>query len=307
MTREVFRHYKVGTTYVPYFIGPLPTSGTDAAPIANLFRIRPLDPPVPPEWIVLDERVDLATSYFDTASLAGTPSGFAPTTDDLAAGRYEIKLELFDAAGSLVNWTAAGIELRITDQDAPFGTGTITTSLAPNVNRILSGSDTMGFKMVVRVDNNRCFADIHALGGDVTPDPDCGFHNYSSSSDDATLSFVARHPNHFATYSFDVVRGSGSVHPVTTGGVAGEAGADSFLLVGGFTYERSVSVGDLFVGATCENAAFSELLQMTTMATDGYSSISAYNHGDHAAFALAKPCDCDDQGNQPGPGRGRPE
>ena len=305
MTREVFRHYKVGTTYVPYFIGPMPTSGTDAAPIPNLFRIRPLDPPVPPEWIVLDERVDLATSYFDSASLAGAPAGGAPTTDDLAAGRYEIKLELFDAAGNLVNWTAAGIDLRITDQDAPFGTGTITTSPAPNINRILSGSDTVGFRMTLRVDNNRCFADILAVGGDVTPDPDCGFHNYDSTSDNATLSFVARHPNHFATYTFDVVRGSGAVHPVFTSGVAGEPGADGFQIVAGFTYARDVPVSELFVDSTCENAAFSELLQMSAMATDGYSSISAYNHGDHAAFALAKPCDCNDEQNQSGGGGGQ--
>jgi hypothetical protein len=258
-----------------------------------------------PEWIVLDERVDLATSYFDTASLAGSPAGFAPTTDDLAAGRYEIKLELFDAAGNLVNWTASGIDLRITDQDAPFGTGTITTSPAPNVNRILSGSDTMGFRMTVRVDNNRCFADIQAVGGDVTPDPDCGFHNYNSTSDNATLSFVARHPNHFATYSLDVVRGSGAAHPVQTSGVSGEPGADGFSLVADFTYSRNVHVSELFVGSTCENAAFSELLNMSAMATDGYSSISAYIHGDHAAFALAKPCDCSGEQQNQGHGQGQ--
>ena len=291
---------------MPYFIGPLPTSGTDAAPIANLFRIRPLDPPVPPEWIVLTNGSISRPRTLDTASLAGTPAGFAPTTDDLAAGQYEIKLELFDPAGSLVNWTAAGIELRITDQDAPFGTGTITTSLAPNVNRILSGSDTMGFKMVVRVDNNRCFADIHALGGDVTPDPDCGFHTTVRRTSPRCRSWRDTPITSRPTASTSCAAPD-PVHPVTTGGVAGEAGADSFLLVGGFTYERSVSVGDLFVGATCENAAFSELLEMTATATDGYSSISAYNHDDHAAFALAKPCDCDDRGNQPGPGRGGPE
>lgn len=292
MTRDVYRHYKLGTSFPSDLMGPMPTSGPVVAPAPNLFRIRPALPPAGNEWVVLDERVDLATAYFDTATLAGAPSGPAPLPDDLAAGRYELKLELFDAAGALVNWTAANIDLRITDQDAPFGSGTITTSPAPAYNRILVGGDTMGFRMVVRVDNNRCQADILPVGGTVTPDPVCGFHNYSLPTDTAGLSFVARHPNGFATYGFVTTRGPGPVVPAaSTSGTSGAPGNDGFIHTGGFTYEKAVTVSAL-LGA-CSNAAFSERLDVMAMATDGYATLTGYNAADNAAFALATPCpDC---------------
>ena len=127
----------------------MPTMGPNAAPAPNLFRIRPLLPPAGNEWIVLNEHIDLATAYFDTASLAGSPDAGPPWPDDLAAGKYEMKLELFNQLGNLVNWTDENIELRITDQDAPFGTGTVTTSLASNYNRVLDiNGKTVGFRMV---------------------------------------------------------------------------------------------------------------------------------------------------------------
>jgi len=302
MTRDVYRHYKVGTGYPSDFMGPMPTSGPGAAPAPNLFRIRPLLPPAGVEWVVLNETIDLATGYFETASLAGAPVGGppapdAPWPDDLAAGRYELKLELFDAAGALVNWTAKGIDLRITDQDAPFGTGTVTTSVAPANNRVLAGADTMGFRMVVRVDNNRCFAEILPVGGTVTPDPVCGFHNYNSPSDTAALSFVARHPNNFAGFGFVTTRGAGPViGAASTSGAVGDAGNDGFAKTGAFTYAKDVVIGTL-LGA-CSNAAFSERLDVTATATNGYGTLSGYNAADNAAFALATPCpDCEGDGN----------
>ena len=238
-----------------------------------------------------------ATAYFDTGSLAGAPSGSAPAPDDLAAGRYEMKLELFDAAGALVNWTAAGIDLRITDQDAPFGTGTITTTPAPAHNRILSGPNTMGFRMVVRVDNNRCFAEILPVGGTVTPDPVCGFHNYNSPSDVATLSFIARHPNHFAGYGFLTTRGPGpSIPDASTSGTSGEPGINGFAKIADFTYAKDVIISTLL--GPCSNAAYSERLDVNATATNGYGTLSGYDHADNAAFALAVPCpvcECEDE------------
>lgn len=298
MTRDVYRHYKVGTSYPSDFMGPMPTAGPNAAPAPNLFRIRPLLPPAGNEWIVLNETIDLATAYFDTASLAGAPIGGPPFPDDLAAGRYEIKLELFTVAGALVNWTDAGIDLRITDQDAPFGTGTVTTSPAPDYNRILVGGKTVGFRMVVRVDNNRCSADILPVGGTVTPDPDCGFHNYNDTSDQAALSFVARHPNNFAGYTFVVRRGPGpsSIAEASTAGTAGEAGTNGFSEVADFTYRKGVTISDLL--GTCSNAAFSERLDVNATATNGYGTLTGYNAADNAAFALAlpcPPCECEEE------------
>ena len=67
------------------------------------------------EWRVLDEHEDLASAHFETTKLAGAP--LTSTDEDLAAGRYELKLELFDTAGNLVNWTDQGVEPGITDQN----------------------------------------------------------------------------------------------------------------------------------------------------------------------------------------------
>jgi len=299
MTRDVYRHYKLGTSYPSDFMGPMPTSGPGAAPAPNLFRIRPLLPPAGNEWIVLNESIDLATAYFDTGSLAGAPAGGPPWPDDLAAGRYELKLELFNSAGALVNWTAENIELRITNEDAPFGTGTVTTVLAPSYNRILAGGNTMGFRMVVRVDNNRCSADILPVGGTVTPDPLCGFHNYNLPSDTAALSFFARHPNSFASYAFVVTRGAGpTIADASTSGTAGQAGSNGFLETSDFNYLKNVVISNLL--GPCSNAAYSERLDVMAMATNGYSTLTGYNAADNAAFALALPCpvcDCEDQGN----------
>lgn len=292
LTRDVFRHYELGTSYPSVLMGPL-ASPTDA-PIPNLFAIQPANPPAGPGWDVLNEHVDLATAYFETASLLGAPTSgptaTGPAPDDLAAGRYELKLELFDDTGALVNWTQRGVDLRITDQDAPFGTGTITTSPAPAYNRILNGAgETLGFRMVVRVDNNRCYAEILPVAGDVTPDPACGFHEYSDPTDDVRLSFIARHPNGFANYAFATNKAADPpIAAASTSGVSGATGNNGFTHVGGFTYQGDVSVATLI--GSCSNAAFGEHLSVNPTATDGYSTLNGYRHTDTAAFALAVPC-----------------
>ena len=155
----------------------------------------------------------------------------------------------------------------------------------------------MGFRMVVRVDNNRCSADILPLGGAVTPDPICGFHNYSSPSDNVTLSFVARHPNNFATYSFVTTRGPGPGIPAaSTGGTVGKPGNDGFINIGAFTYSKDVAISTLL--GLCSNAAFSEHLDVMATATNGYGTLSGYGATDNAAFALATPCpDCGSPGD----------
>ena len=305
MTRSVYRHYKDGTSYPSDIMGPLPTTGPGAAPAPNLFRIRPVVSPSGEPWEVLNERVDLATAYFETTTLPGNPQ-FTPGvgwSEDLAAGRYELKLELFDNAGNLVqDWDAQGIDLRITDQDAPFGTGTVTTSPAPTDNRVLNAGNTDGFRMQVRVDNNRCFAEVHPIGGDLAPDPDCGFYEYETG-DDAGLSFTARHPNGFATYHFDTGRGTGpAIGIASTSGTVGQADSNGFGAGAGFLYYKDVAVSALL--GTCPSAAFWEDLDVRALATNGYSRLTGYNATDNAAFALAQPCPEPPQGDSNGGGGG---
>ena len=205
-----------------------------------------------------------------------------------------------DTGGNLVDFTAQAIDLRITDQDAPFGAGVVDTTSAPANNRVLGTSGpttghTLGFRMRVRVDNNFCFAEINPVGGTVTPDADCGFHNYSSPSDTARLSFTARHPNNFATFNFSSGRGTGgAIADTVTDGVAGLA-ASNLYGHSGFAYAKDITVGVLTAPVppstvSCPNAAFWESLGVHAMATNGYGTLSGYNASDVAAFALAQPC-----------------
>jgi hypothetical protein len=301
---DVYRHWKSGTSYPSYLVGPLPVDGDGrTGPEENLFEIHPAYypgyPDAPPaedaSWVALNPHIDLADAYFETVSLAGSPESgpteTGPAPDDLAAGRYELKLELFDEAGELVDWQDKEIDLRIMEADAPFGTDDYNTVAAPPYNRYTKEGMTglWGFQMVVRVDNNHCYAEVLPVGGDVEPDPDCGFHIYDPG-DDVGLRFIARHPNHFASFSFNTNRATGPNLPIAqTSGITGESATNGYAQVGDFGYEKSIVESTL--RGDCANAAFGEHLDVRTMAQNGYTRLRYLDMEDTAAFALAEPCE----------------
>ena len=77
---------------------------------------------------------------------------------------------------------------------APFGTGTVTAVTASDYHHIKDAAGrTIGFRMVVRVDNNCCGAAIEPIAGTgmaVTP---CGFIEFAPGAA-VTLGFRATHP-----------------------------------------------------------------------------------------------------------------
>ena len=143
LTRTVMRHYAKptpgGVTHEPYTLGPK-TIGTQT----NLFEIKPEFPTGGVEWTVVDVREDLASAHFETIKL-GSGTG-ACTRAYNAAGKYELKLELFKDTGDIVDWTTEGIDLRMADVAAPFGTDAVTTEPAPDYNCI---TDTAGNTITV--------------------------------------------------------------------------------------------------------------------------------------------------------------
>ncbi len=246
----------------------------------------------------MDEREDLASAHFETAKLGTGADECARAL--AAAGKYELKLELFkDVSGDLVDWDAAGIniDLEITDVPAPFGTGTVTTDPAPDYNRIKNlAGHTVAFRMVLRVDNNCCQAGIDPLSGvGLTPTP-CGFYEITPGAG-VTLGFTAGHPNNFATFSFSVKEGvskkvklasaSGRVgdSPIATDDIPTPSHAYSFTGAG--HYSESFTAVELL--DTCTRAAFSEALHVWTMAQDGYGRIWPLDRFNHAGFALTPP------------------
>ncbi|HHE31838.1 MAG TPA: hypothetical protein ENL07_04220 [Chlorobaculum parvum] len=109
LTRTVVRHYAVpvpgGHAHVPLSLGPQ-TVGAET----DLFEIRPLAVPAGGiEWTVVDEREDLASAHFETDKLGRGATDCLKALD--AAGKYELKLELFKNTGALVDWTNEGIDL----------------------------------------------------------------------------------------------------------------------------------------------------------------------------------------------------
>ncbi len=292
MTRTVVRHYAHlgpgGVTHQPYTIGPKPVGSQ-----ANLFEIKPEVPPGGIEWTVVDEREDLASAHFETYTLGSGASACAQALD--GAGKYELKLELFkDGTGDLVDWTAHGIDLEITNVPAPFGTGAVTAVSASDYYRIKNAAGhTMGFRMVLRVDNNCCDAAIEPITGAgvrVTP---CGFIEFAPAAN-VTLGFRAMHPNDFATFSFSVRRGvTTQVDRASADGVVGDPSVTTndatppvraYGLTAAGSYSETFPVTDL-MGA-CSRAAFSEALHVWTLATDGYGRLWHLDRFAHSGFAL---------------------
>lgn len=303
ITRDVVRHYSVlGPGGLPAF--PSTPMGPDGD---NKFKIQPPDPPAPGlDWETLDEREDLASAHFETTllphGLPGTPSEAEKAA--ASAGLYELKLELLRADNSVVDWTAAGIALAIADDPAPFGVDQVDTIAAPAFNRLMSGTQLMGFRTVLRVDNNRCVGEIHPISGvGLSVDAYCGFIEYQPGAS-ATISFDAYHPWGFATFGFSTTRGTATPIPqATASGIAGAASAAStdgnFGEGPDFRYSKTMPVGTLLSvspgpSGPCANAAFAEVLNVWATATDGYGTLG-YHASDAAAYALAVPCDCGDQ------------
>ncbi len=294
LSRTVVRHYAKQsggkTTHEPYVLGPFAVGSE-----SNLFKLKPVTLPAGAiEWTMMDEREDLASAHFESHKLGSGANDCAKAFD--AAGKYELKLELFTGGGVLVNdWDAAGIDLEMTDVPAPFGTNTVTTVSAPAYNRINAAGGTDAFRMALRVDNNCCSAGIDALsGGGLTP-TDCGFYEITPTATVA-LGFTAGHPNNFATFSFSVKLGV--VTQIYLASASGRTGhtpiltwdsppTHAYALSGGGHYSELFTATELLSG--CPRGAFSEALHVWTLAQDGYVRLSSLDRFNHAGFALTPP------------------
>jgi len=297
LSRTVVRHFAKpipggGITHEPVIMGP-ETKGSES----NLFKIKPMDVPDGGiEWTVVDEREDLASGHFQSQQL-GTGEDSCTKAFN-AAGHYELKLELFKNDGSLVNWTQESVDLHISDVPAPFGTDPVTAVEAGNYYRITnSDGDTMGFRMVLRVDNNCCEAEVKPITGTGLTISSCGFVEFDPGAT-VDLKFKASHPNGFANLDFNLTRGVSD--PVGLASASGKVGisASPYAVSSGDNYEATFPVTDLL--GTCDRAAFAENLHVRTLAQNGYNSLSGLNRSDAAGFALTAPCpdcDCEDEEN----------
>lgn len=265
---ECHRHYthEVGGDLVIelYPLGPF-TVGSEA----NLFEIPPDLPPTG-QWSFPDLLEDLTNAKLPSHTLA--PSMTVDTNGNYSgtdsSGEYQLKVDLFDAAGNLVNIEAPGMGIKYRVPKSTDLSGTIETedAAAAPLNLVVDddGDGKKSFIMTLHVDNNVCFAGIAAptIGG-TAADPCCGVLHYQPG-DSVQMDWQVKHPHGFATYTFRVIRGVNTVLEQI----------DQPVGSGSFSITRTVAdlmSTNLPPGCDpCTVAGFSENLDLQAMMTDGW-------------------------------------
>lgn len=299
LARPVVRHYGMIEQTPPDFPLSFPSYALGPDPVfsgKDLFQIQPAAVPVTPPagsiitgWSPIDARQDSASAFFATHQLSGGNAAEA-------AGKYELKLEIFDSTGNRVNLSSAGILLKEADQNAPFGDGTVSTIPAKNEHLLKDGADTVGFRITLRVDNNPCAASIDTISGpSLTVNSNCGFVLYPAGAPAATIRFTARHPHDFAWFSFQIHRGPSILVPeASAGGDLSTNPNNGFFRNASGTYVKSIPVHTLLTSnkppasPDCVQAALAETLYLWARATDGWNRLHYLDaRGTPKAFALA--------------------
>lgn len=280
----ILEAYKLG----PYVIGSEP----------NLFEIPPALPPIG-QWSIPDAVEDTASAKFQTLDEAPLAARGFPWTK---RGIYQLKVELFDETGNLVDIDALNIKFRVpTSTDF---SGTVYTedaanpsltngSLAPG-SGLVRDDDGDGKKSMIialHIDNSRCNAEIPAPTLDGTPaTASCGVMTYNPGNPGSvTISYRAEHPSGigtegFATYVFELYRGEDLLSlpspppPIPTSGRTPIPPAPL----------SSVRTVEELLG-TCTVAGFAAHLHVRAMATTGWRRIDEYDHEAVRAFVLAPP------------------
>lgn len=265
LNSTVHRHYshEVGDELIlePYTLGPNAVND-----VANLFEIPPAVPPKG-QWTVPDAVLDTQSGVLDTQAGAASLG----LTALQAAGKYQIKVELFDASGDHVDLNNVGGQQIIwVVPDVPALDDTITTTPAANLGLVVGDA----FVMTVHIDNNPCTAklDDPAINGTLADD-ECGVLEYGVLGGTVQLGYSVIHPNGFATRDFTLKRGATTL---TSLSVSGAAGTGNFSV--------SVSTDELRAG--CPTAGFAETLWARTTATTGWGRVGDLDGFEARAFVL---------------------
>jgi len=276
LTGEIHRHYSHEIPHVPgddgdhpethlveegYLLGPQLVNDTP-----NLYEIPPALPPQG-QWTIPDLTEDTINAKFPSNT-------FAPPAEH---GKYQLKIDLFDAAGNKVdidNIDGQSIHYVVPADADPSSGQALYTDEAEPLNLIQTiDAGFKSFVMTLHVDNNVCEADISLPNVNGINANDCGVINYNDLSANVNINYSALHPNGFADYSFTLVRGTTNLNTLTQSGAA----------TGNFISSNLVSN---LLSEDCPMAGFSAHLHVNARATDGFGEINAYDAGDHIGFAL---------------------
>jgi hypothetical protein len=302
MNQSVDRYYfhESPDSFLTYNLGPKAYQSGTMIPLTNpdLFEIQTENVPAPGinTWFTLNARTDTATAYLNTYPLNTFDINGHVTA--FADGLYDLKLEFYDATGAQVNLSLLGTAVEVLDptKTAAFTDPFVDAVPAPAANQLLDTSNNLlGFKMIIRVDNNPTHAVIHETTVGLHAAGPCGmipYHHKNTAL--AHIAFEAFQKNDFAFFDFSITKGSsGHVHDVS-GNVSnspavtvldnGVASAEAYSYNGTtdqFDSDKHVST----LLGTCDEAAFAEVLNVYATATDGWNRIG-YDSSDVKAFAL---------------------
>jgi hypothetical protein len=161
------------------------------------------------------------------------------------------------------------------------GFHTITVEFSNAAGTVLETSGAL----TIRVDNNSCGATIATPVLETMPpataDPTCGLLHYGTKSSTlVSMAFTATHPNGFATFSWELIKGVNQVTlppspppPPTSGPVS--------AVVSPITDSVTNLLG------TCTIAAYAEYVYVYATANNGWSRQSQYDASALIAFVLA--------------------
>jgi hypothetical protein len=286
VAETVVRHYvdydqahpELPPTFPAYPLGPQEKNNM------HLYEFKPHEPPQVPghkrEWPVDDWFADIYSGLLHSHNL---PGGVAN-----AAGRYKIKLEVYDKNGNKLSPAAATFDFIV-----PIGLDTDNVTI---LTRKAYASEIQGggFVFYVHIDNNTCEAVIYPASVNGIGAGLCGFIAYGMG-DDVHLSFKAKHPNGFARFKFTVVRGSsGYVTPACAPANPDVAWANAPLVTdnpNGFIHNAASvftkNVDEAYMRDGCPKAAFGENLYVAATATNGWVRLSGLDaSATPKAFAL---------------------
>lgn len=256
-------HPELPPTFPVYPLGPTEKDGM------HVYEFKPHQPPQIPghtrEWPVDDWFADIYSGILESANL---PGGV-----EAAAGKYKIRIEIYDKDGSKIIPGPGSFDFIVPIGLAADGV-TILTRKA-----FASEIASDGFDFYVHIDNNKCEAEIYEASVNGNPAGPCGFIGYKPG-DDVRLAFKAKHENGFARFKFTVVRGSTGHRPPACApanpGVVAWANAPLVTdsPVNGFARDAS-SVFTKYVDESamlngCVKAAFGENLYVEAAATNGW-------------------------------------
>lgn len=286
LTHEVHRHYSYEVpgasepVMVVYPLGPQNIGGK------SLFEIPPALPPHG-NWVYPD--------LVENNTSAKFPSDLHAPPED--AGQYQLKLDLFDNAGNLIDIDAAATKtIFVVPQELDLSQpATVHTSDSSTLGMVFD-DDVDGkrsFILELHIDNTPCQAGVAPASlGSAAANP-CGVLPYdpTGTSTIVTMPFTALHDRGFATYGFSLRRGVTDLPvPLSFGGPdpLNDPRAPSTG-----TISQTASVATL-TGAypalglpQCDIAAFSESVRVWAMATNGWQRLSGLDAYDHGAFVLS--------------------